>query len=313
MLKNQYKKGNNNIFLKMGKMKFLININLIYKQHFKAVEEKAKKLNGDYNIRIMILREDKTTTNKLVNKVMRETFNQISDSSGSLSFINSNNISFYCNQSESESTYDETKSYTISNYPEDFLYSFRIIINEKKLNSARANFCLKNKLNDITYAEKMYEINQPPKYKINNNCFTFIYPNMIITHCFALSELLKSDKLNFGNLIVDKNAINDSIYNKQLGLFFCGMENDIGNGIKKSCAPSQFMCLKCMNINKKLYHLKKHYLINIIGRASKKNKGGFHCFGQFLVNNKIEDCITNFTCEGCKLLNLYSKYYLFEK
>ena len=68
-----------------------------------------------------------------------------------------------------------------------------------------------------------------------------------------------------------------------------------------------------MSINKKLYHLKNHYLINIIGRASKINKGGFHCFGQFLVNDKIEDCITNFICEGCKLLNLYSKYYLFER
>jgi hypothetical protein len=297
----------------MAKMKFLLDINLIYKQHFKAVEEKLKKLNGDYNIRIMILQGDKTTTNKLINKILGETDNQISGSSNSLSLINSNNISIYNNLSESESTCDETKSYTINNYPDDFLHSFRLIINEQKLNPARANFCLRKKLNDITYTQKKYEINQPPKYKINNECFIFIYPNLTITHCFALSELLKSDKLNFGNLLVDESAINDSTYNKQLGLFFCDLEDDIGNGTKKKCSPDQFMCRKCMNINKKLYHLKKHYLINIIGRACKINKGSFHCFGQFLVNNQIEDCITNFTCEGCKLLNLYSKYYLFER
>ena len=312
--KNVYKKGNNNLFTeKMCKMKFILDINLVYKQYFKAFEEKVKKLKGDYNKEIMILQGDKTTTNKLNNKVLGEMYNQISDSSGSLSLINSNNISNYSNPSESESTCEDTKFYTINNYTENFLNSFRLIINEQKLNLARANFCLKNKLNDITYTQKKYEANQPPKYKINNERFTFIYPNLTITHCFALSELLKSRKLNFDNLLVDESAINDSTYNKQLGLFFCGMEDDIGNGIKKNCFPNQFMCRKCMSINKKLYHLKNHYLINIIGRAAKINKGGFHCFGQLLVNDKIEDCITNFICEGCKLLNLYSKYYLFER
>ena len=292
----------------MGKMKFFLDINTINKQYSKFIKEKVKKYNGEYNIIIMILQQDKTTTNKIINKVLEETFNQETDS---LSLINSNNISIYCNTSELDSTCDETKSYKNYNYPDDFLYSFRLIINEQKLNYARANFCLKNKLNDRTYTQKMYEITQPPKYKINNECFTFIYPNLTITHCFALSELLKSDKLNFGNLVVDEIAINDSTYNKQLALFFCGMENDIGDGTKKKCSPNQFMCRKCMNINKKLYHLKKHYLINIIGRASKINKGGYHCFGHFLVNDKIEDCITNFTCKGCQLLNLYSKNYFF--
>ena len=284
----------------MVKKLFTIDIRLIYKQIYKNAED-------DYNLYILNLQEDKTATNKVNNKFLEETNNQESDL---IHLINSYYISIYCNLTES--TCDETKPCQINNYT-DFQYSFRLIINEKKLNSARANFRLKNKLNDITYTQKMYEINQPPKYKINNSSFTFIYPNITITHCFALSELLKSDKLNFDNLIVDENAINDSIYNKQLCLFFCGMEIDIGNGTKKNCSPNQFMCRKCMNINKKLYHLKKHYLINIIGRASKINKGTFHCFGQFLVNDQIEDCITNFTCEGCKLLNLYSKYYLFEK
>ena len=153
--KNVYKKGNNNLFTeKMCKMKFILDINLVYKQYFKAFEEKVKKLKGDYNKEIMILQGDKTTTNKLNNKVLGETYNQISDSSGSLSLINSNNISNYSNPSESESTCEDTKFYTINNYTENFLNSFRLIINEQKLNLARANFCLKNKLNDITYTQK---------------------------------------------------------------------------------------------------------------------------------------------------------------
>ena len=212
----------------MGKMKFFLDINTINKQYSKFIKEKVKKYNGEYNIIIMILQQDKTTTNKIINKVLEETFNQETDS---LSLINSNNISIYCTPTKLDSTCDETKSYKIFDYPDDFLYSFRLIINEQKLNYARANFCLKNKLNDRTYTQKMYEITQPPKYKINNECFTFIYPNLTITHCFALSEQLKSDKLNFGNLVVDERAINDSTYNKQLALFFCGMENDLGDGL----------------------------------------------------------------------------------
>ena len=290
----------------MGRMKFILDIRLIHIQNSKGVEEKMKKYNGDYNKRITILQEEKTITNKVNNKILGETNNQLT---AFLSLINSYSISIHCNLSNTDSTCDETKSCTINN----FLYSFRLIINEKKLNPARANFSLKNKLNDITYTQKKYEINQPPKYKINDKCFTFIYPNITITHCFALSELMKSKDLNFANLVVNESAVNDSTYNKQLGLFFCGMEIVVGNEIKKLCSPNQFMCRKCMDINKKLYYLKKHYLINIIGRASKINKGGFHCFGKYLVNDQIEDCISNFTCEGCKLLNLYSKYYLFEK
>ena len=214
----------------MVKKKFMIDIRLIHKQTYKNAED-------DYNLYILILQEDKTTIAKVNNKFLEEMNNQESDL---INLINSYYISINCNLTESASTCDETKSCKINNYT-DFVYSFRLIINEKKLNSARANFCLKNKLNDITYTQKMYEINQPPKYKINNSCFTFIYPNITITHCFALSELLKTDKLNFGDLIVDENSINDSIYNKQLGLFFCGMDNDIGNGIKKLFSQSIYV------------------------------------------------------------------------
>ena len=242
-----------------------------------------------------------TTINKVINKLLEETNNQLSDSS---SHFNSLIFNFCLN--ESDSTCDETKSWIINNYSE-FVNSFTLIINEKKLNPARANYILKYKLNDVTYTGKEYEINQPPKYQVGNELSTFIYPNLTITHCFSLSELLKSSKLNFDNVVINEKVIDESTYEKQFGLFFCRKEIIIENGIKKNCAPNEFMCRKCMDINKKIYFLKKHYLINIIGRVSKINKGGYHCFGQFLVNNIIEDCISNFTCEGCKLLNLFSK------
>ena len=157
----------------MVKKRFFVDIYTINKQYSKLIKEKVKKYNGEYNIIIMILQQDKTTTNKIINKFLEKTFNQETDS---LSLINSNNISIYCNTSDLDSTCDETKSYKIYNYPDDFSYSFRLIINEQKLNSARATFCLKNKLNDRTYTQKMNEVTQPPKSKINNECFTFIYP-----------------------------------------------------------------------------------------------------------------------------------------
>ena len=65
-----------------------------------------------------------------------------------------------------------------------------------------------------------------------------------------------------------------------------------------------------MEINKKHYNIKKSYLINIYGRVAKINKGGYHCFGHFLLGNQIEQCISKFSCNGCKVLDLYSKYFL---
>ena len=62
-------------------------------------------------------------------------------------------------------------------------------------------------------------------------------------------------------------------------------------------------------INKQKYNLKKKYLININGRISKINKGSYHCFGNFLIGNQIEQCITKFSCNACKNLNINSEYY----
>ena len=64
-----------------------------------------------------------------------------------------------------------------------------------------------------------------------------------------------------------------------------------------------------MLINKRKYNLKDSYLININGRVTSMNKGSYHCFGHFLLNNQIEDCISKFTCNACKMINYYFEYY----
>ena len=64
-----------------------------------------------------------------------------------------------------------------------------------------------------------------------------------------------------------------------------------------------------MGINKKRYNIKNNYLINIKGRVAKINKGSYHCFGHFLCGIQIEDCVSKFSCEACKMLDLYSSYY----
>ena len=64
-----------------------------------------------------------------------------------------------------------------------------------------------------------------------------------------------------------------------------------------------------MKINKKKYHIKNNYLINIKGRVAKINKGSYHCFGRFLFENQIQECINRFCCEACNLVNDFHKYY----
>lgn len=77
------------------------------------------------------------------------------------------------------------------------------------------------------------------------------------------------------------------------------------------------ICERCMKKNKKRYSLKDKYLININGRVAIKIKDrdkGFHCFGHFLIERiQIENCLKNFTCKACSLLNKYEKYYLLSK
>ena len=113
--------------------------------------------------------------------------------------------------------------------------------------------------------------------------------------------MLVSDKID--------SEYKESKFNQILGLFFCGKNIKLNENTIKKCAPNEFICKNCIEINKKIYNLKDNYLINIYGRISKKNKGVYHCFGNFLENGKIKECITSYVCKGCSFLNSFSSYY----
>ena len=149
----------------------------------------------------------------------------------------------------------------------------------------------------------------PEKYKINDRLSGFLYPDDYNTFYFTKCRKLGEEKI-INDL--DNEETKFTKFNNSLGLYFCGKEIKIENEIKK-CAPNEFICKECMKVNKKKYNIKNNYLINIKGRVSKINKGSYHCFGHFLCGskgNQIEDCISKYSCKACKMLDLYSKYYL---
>ena len=185
--------------------------------------------------------------------------------------------------------------------------------NEKKFNPLRNKFYIDNKLYDILLNPKL--TNFLPQYKITEIHFSYLYPNEIVTYPICVSGFIFQSK-NKCEIDIDKSIIikeNLNIYNNNFGLCFCHKNIEFKIESEKKiikCEPNGFICDKCMEINKNIYNIKKKYLINIIGRVSKINKGSYHCFGHFLCGNQIEDCITRFTCKGCKILNEYSKYYI---
>ena len=191
---------------------------------------------------------------------------------------------------------------------------------EKTFNMARANFCKKNKLYDIILGQQdSYNQNSnesfPEKYKIDDKYFAFVYPNDLKTyHIIQSGFLTKYDTKNDSNNFI--NVDNNCKFNEIFELFFCGKELEIKTeeGIeKKKCAPNEFICGECMQKNKTKYHIKKDYFININGRVTKKNNGSYHCFGHFMVKNKIMECITKFKCAACNYLNLNLGIYFQEK
>lgn len=280
---------------------------------FQNIEQSKKNKNLDENtIRAMIntLKKKKTSTDEVdKNVISLENIGDYSIASNS-SFLNNSFSSYILNNfintsyfSDLNSTRDNTKSLIISN-------NTNIINNnEAKFNSLRIQYYLKYNLFDICLYEMHDITNSPVKYKINNELSAFLYPNEIITFCLTISGFLKKDNIkiypNIPKIQVDH-------FNTLLGLRFCNkvIEIETDNGIqRKKCSPFQFLCKNCNEINKKIYGIKKQYLININGRVSKINKGKYHCFGHFLCKNQIEDCITNFCCKACQMLNLFSKYY----
>ena len=268
---------------------------------------------NDYNKTILLLKSNKTTVIIIKNnKSMNITIN---NDNINISFFNplylqdSNSSLTNTYDSLSDSTRFDSKLNINNNN------SINENITELKFNQVRSNYYLKYNLYDVPIGQLISKYNHPPKYKINDELYSFVYPNELITYCFTISGFLSNkNKISFNfNLINLENNELSSKFDSILGLYFCGqilkfqLENEIS--IKK-CVPNEFMCKECMRINKKAYNIKDNYLININGRVAKINKDKYHCFGKFLCGNKIEDCIKNFSCRACTILDKYSKYYL---
>ena len=310
-------------------MKTIFSINLlkVKEENDRRLFKKTKEIN-DYSLnnfekKNLVLKTDESTTIHLIKNINLTMFgikngkDEVSNNGNNSSIMNSslNNrypiSSFsktYLNLTEStclnsKSNIDIDKTFLNKNEKEN--------IQEFKFNSLRADFYLKNNLYDIPLSLEILNYNHPPKYKINDELFAFLYPDKSITYCITITGFIANNTSldNYSKKIDTKN----SKYNFILGLYFCGRNEQVNIGDKiesKICKPNEFICKNCMNINKEKYNLKRNYLININGRIAKINKGSYHCFGNFLFENQIEQCIAKFSCNACKALNYYSKYYI---
>ena len=314
--KNKYKKN------------FYIDIETINENYEKLILKRMEKYNNlnisELEKRILALREDKTTTIYIKSTVKHDNSNininvksenNLKDDHKNTNEENENIIiykpSYSNNDNNDKSNISLNKTNDITN--NDDINNSTINENENsenkknKFNPVRVKYFLKNKIYDIPINLQKEKVKTPTKYWINDKDFGFVYDNNLKTFYITGSEFI----LNYEN---DNKIINNNIKcDNELGLYFCGKNIEIKNkdGIitKQKCSPDNFMCKECMKINKNNYQIKDNYLININGRVVKKNKGKYHCFGHFLCNNQIEDCIVKFSCKACKLLEEYPEYY----
>ena len=278
-----------------------IDIIKIKEQEQENIKEKINKnpnssLN-EYQKREKYCKDSKTTTNNIDKKTSNESYNDLSYSS-----INYNNDSSISQEDTRNTTYLEQSQIEKEDKKEEKK-------EEKRFNITRANFYIKYCLYDLIPNQEESNIIIPEKYKIDDKLSSFLYPDDYNTFYFTKCRKLGDEKI-INDL--DNEETKFTKFNNSLGLYFCGKEIKIENEIKK-CAPNEFICKECMGVNKKKYNIKNNYLINIKGRVSKINKGSYHCFGHFLCGskgNQIEDCISKYSCKACKMLDLYSKYYL---
>jgi hypothetical protein len=168
------------------------------------------------------------------------------------------------------------------------------------LDIEKKNYYLQYKLYDIKQFENL---KYPILFPIKEEIYSYFYYNELTTSHYIQS-------IQFGEEYSINNDIEiDDNYNNSLGLFFCGKEIILENNEIKKCCPNEMICRECMEKNKKRYKLKNRYSININGRAAKKHNNNFHCFGHFIIGRQIENCVGKFSCEACKLLDKYEKYY----
>ena len=168
------------------------------------------------------------------------------------------------------------------------------------LDIEKKNYWLQYKLYDIKQFENL---KYPILFPIKEEIYSYFYYNELTTSHYIQSIQFGEEYSINNDIVIDDN------YNNSLGLFFCGKEIILENNEIKKCCPNEMICRECMEKNKKRYKLKDRYSININGRAAKKYENNFHCFGHFIIGKQIENCLDKFSCEACKLLDKYEKYY----
>ena len=175
--------------------------------------------------------------------------------------------------------------------------SFSTISEEKK------NYWINCKLYDVKIKNKNFDY--PILYELDKetNKYCYLYKNELVTYNFVKSVI-------FGeNYIINDELLKDKNYHELFGLCFCQSNIILNEKEIQKCCPNEMICKDCMEKNKNMYNLKNKYLININGRAARKHKRRFHCFGHFLIGNQIENCVDKFSCEACKLLDKFENYY----
>ena len=175
--------------------------------------------------------------------------------------------------------------------------SFPTISEEKK------NYWINCKLYDVKIKNKNFDY--PILYVLDKetNKYCYLYKNELVTYNFVKSVIFGDNYTINDELLKDKN------YHESFGLCFCQSNIILNEKEIQKCCPNEMVCKDCMEKNKNMYNLKNKYLININGRAARKHKRRFHCFGHFLIGNQIENCVDKFSCEACKLLDKFENYY----
>ena len=231
--------------------------------------------------------------------------NEKENESTEKSSFNQSSISASANDSTSTSI-----SISASKTEESTNYSSKIIMDVSK--DSKTEYWLTYELYDVKVDNPKANNLSLSLYQLNSNIFCYFYKNKPITYYYV-------QNVRFGQNYLIDNTIDDANkdYKEQYGLFFCNKTIEFNNNDNNTnkiikCCPNEMICKMCMEKNKKRYKLDKlnyFVLININGRAAKKRKKEFHCYGHFFIGNQIEVCLQKFTCEGCKLLNKYENYY----
>ena len=317
-----YNSNKKNSFKINNKKELKIDIYKINKEYEESIKKKYNKIKdkniSDFEKILLILKSEKTTTihrgenNLNINKnesniiISEQNYeHEVRKEMGTINSINKSSIA------------DMTTADTLSQVKEDsFENSNSTFIQEKTnpnfisfnnkeskiFNPTRNNYLLKNKLYDNLL--KHHNTLRPENYKLGHDKCIYAYPNNTNTYCITISERFNKNK----EAKAQKDLIQDKNYYESFGLCFCGKFIE---ELKMKCAPNQFMCKECMEINKEKYNLSEKYLINMNGRVARNQKGSYHCYGLFVVkkDSEFEICGVKFTCESCNLLNNNSKYY----